>query len=323
MYRRAVCLLIAALCLPGAALHAAPGEPPDPSTTPVAAAATGDEPRDLTAGEQRFAVLTRAARGADATRVLVLVAGAGAAPSTWTATEQLRESLPDHGWSTWLLGLETPPLVRSAALKSQSSAVPGVGETAPADAAASAEAATAAEAAQTGVPSPDAERLAEYRGWLAGSVERIAGTIAQAGAAHPDGVVLAGEGSAAAAVLAALQRDAPVLRGVLIIEPVWPTDIPARWPRGLAMPALEILTPATLHREGDERRRDARTLALAQYRQFGIAFEGWAPGSGESVLAKRVRGWLERLDAAPEAPAESTRADPVGARPPPTGATTP
>lgn len=328
MYRRAVCLLTAALCLPGAALHAAPGEPPGPSTTPGAAAATGDEPRDLTAGEQQFAVLTRAARGADAARVLVLVAGAGAAPSAWTAIEQLRESLPDHGWSTWLLGLETPPLVRSAALKSPSSAVPGVGETAPADAAAGAEPATAPEAAdaQAGMPSPDAQRLAEYRGWLAGSVERIAGTIAQAGAAHPDGVVLVGEGSAAAAVLAALpalQRGAPVLRGVLIIEPVWPADIPARWPRGLAMPALEILTPATLHRDGDARRRDARTLALAQYRQFGIAFEGWAPGSGESVLAKRVRGWLERLDAAPEAPAERTRADPVGARPPQTGAATP
>lgn len=299
----AVRLLTAALCLFCAALRAEPAEPPGPSTTPEAAAAPDDAQQAPLAGGQQFRVLKRSARGADTSRVLVLVPGAGAAPSAWTAAEQLRESLPDHGWSAWLLGLEPPPLVRSAALRSQSPAghagdAPPQGDGAGGDTSSATETADA----QSGTPGPDEQRLAAYRGWLAGSVERIAGTVAEAGAAHPDGVVLVGEGSAAAAVLAALpalQGDAGVLRGVLIIEPVWPADIPARWPRGLEIPALEILTPATRLRDGAARSRDARMLELAQYRQLGIAFEGWAPGSGESVLAKRVRGWLDRLDTVP------------------------
>ena len=56
------------------------------------------------------------------------------------------------------------------------------------------------------------------------------------------------------------------------------------------------LNPVTHHEQGAQRREQAKAMGLENYRQIMISIAPWQPGDNETLLAKRVRGWLKSLD---------------------------
>lgn len=268
-----------------AATVAAPAGSPVPGVDPDLAALDAelaDEKRALKTASGEFAVFVRTAPQRPAQGVLLLVPGDGTHPTSAAALEQLRRTLPVHGWSSWLLTLPPPPLSWSARL--DAAPTPGAPAAVP----------QGPEEAGT----PDQDRSRALRAWAAACESRIAAALASATAEQPR-VVLVGEGSAAALVTAAMGASTPAASGAVLLEPVELHELPADWPEELGAPVLEVLSPALAYAEGDRRRASARDRQVRHFRLLTLPTDDWSPGRGETMLAQRLRGWLKSLDAAP------------------------
>ncbi len=108
--------------------------------------------------------------------------------------------------------------------------------------------------------------------------------------------MLVAENSAAALLTGFVGAQPAAARAAVVIEPVDFPGLASEWPKGLAMPVLELLNPVTHHEQGAQRREQAKAMGLENYRQIMISIAPWQPGDNETLLAKRVRGWLKSLN---------------------------
>ena len=233
-----------------------------------------DEQRLLQADGVEFPVFVKPARGEPAQGALLLLPGDGAYPTASPAIEQLRQLLPALGWSTWLISLESPPRSHSGRLADNPDPQPP---------------ATPAQRA-----SDEQRRLVELQEWAKRCQARIAQAVTAASA--EGSLVLVAENSAAALLTGFVGAQPAAARAAVVIEPVDFPGLASEWPKDLALPVLELLNPVTHHEQGAQRREQAKAMGLENYRQIMISIAPWQPGDNETLLAKRVRGWLKSLD---------------------------
>ncbi len=260
----------AAAAQPPAAVAAAPAAP-DLAELALQLAA---ERRLLQVEGEEFPVFVKTSTAKPARGALLLLPGDGEYPTASPAIEQLRQLLPAQGWSTWLISLESPPRSHSGPLvpdpDPQASAAPAQ-------------------------PDPDAQqRIEELRKWAKRCEARIARAVSAASA--EGALVLVAENSAAALLTGFVGAQPAAVKAAIVIDPVDFPGLASEWPDDLAVPVLELLDPVTQHEEGAQRRAQADAAGLDRYRQIMTSIGPWEPGDNETLLAKRVRGWLSSLD---------------------------
>lgn len=231
-----------------------------------------DETRALNAAGGEFTTFVRTARGTPH-GTLVLLPADGAHPEAVEAMERLRRDLPTHGWTTWLITLDPPPGIRSGRID------PGVQQ-------------------EPSQPPPDAGHAEALARWAEHGEARIAATLAAARAANPT-VVLAAAGPAAALLLHAL----PGATAALLIEPVELPGLALAWPQPLPAPVMEILRPALAIQRPPPARGSSDHEAARRYRRLLIDVTNVEPFGVETLLTRRVRGWLSTLQPASAAAA--------------------
>ena len=295
--------------LPGLVLAAAvvcAAEPPPPAATPVPAAAPtapapaidrdllalGDklaqERRMLKADGHEFAVFVRAARTPATRGTLLLIPGDGSHPTSAAGLEQIRHAMPAHGWATWLLTLEPPPRTHAEKIGAPEGSPPAAAEPAP-----------AGEAPAT----LDDQRAAALEQWAARSQARIIAAIASA-AAEGRPLALVAEGSSAVLLTRGMGSAPGAVQGAALLDPVEFPGLALEWPKGLARPVMEVLSPAASHEHGRLRREQAAARQLENYRQLTLETGSWQPGAADAPLTRRLRGWLATLDRTPGAAAD-------------------
>lgn len=272
---------------PDPAASAAPAEgdaAPAPATN---AAGNSGNVRRLKAGGEEFSVHVAPITGGPAQGTLVLVPGDAAFAMSSRGIAQLRDGMPAFGWSAWVPELESPPRSHAAAL-GRKSADPSPAE--------GAQAATVPE----DVPL-EAARAGELQAWATRNRARLAAVVTAA--ATEGRVVVVAEG-VGAALLTGLVAEAPhAAFAVALVEPVELPGLPAAWPKGSATPVLEVFDPAAQHTQGAARRSQANASGLHYYRQTVLSLEAGGGTEGETLLVRRLRGWLRSLEPADAPPA--------------------
>jgi len=277
-----------------AAAPAVPAAPaaPEPEPAPAIdrdldalAVTLAQERRILKADGHEFAVFVTQARGPVARGALVLIPGDGSHPTSAAGLEQIRQSMPAHGWATWLLTLEPPPRIHAEQIGTPGAAPPAATESAPAGA---------------GSATLNARRAGALEQWAVRSQARILAAIASA-AAEGRPLVLVAEGSAAVLLTRGMGSAPGSVRAAALLDPVELPGLVLEWPRGLARPVLEVLSPTAPREQGRLRREQAAALQLKHYRQLTLETGSWHPGPADAPLTRRLRGWLTTLEATPGA----------------------
>jgi hypothetical protein len=309
-------------------------EPPAPAVAPgpdlaALARALGAERRVLRTDRGEFGVIAATAESEQAAGTVVLLPADGQFPGASPGIARLRAEMPAAGWATWLLELEAPPRVQSLGTPGTPAAAEAAnGTTPPADAnksdtpaeqpapdaaqpaegsseappaAAPADkgtegAALSAEAAEAAVEAPalalDRRLGAAHAEWIDRNRARVAAALAEAAKAGP--VVLVAEGSASPVLLAALDR-AEGLAALVLLAPVPLDEAPFAWPAKLPLPVLEVLEPGASPKERAGSRERAHAASIETYRLMLLAMDSPSVGPRESLLTRRVRGWLRSL----------------------------
>ena len=298
--------LLPGLVFAAAVVGAAEPPPPAATTTPVPAAAPtapapaidrdllalGDklaqERRMLKADGHEFAVFVRAARTPATRGTLLLIPGDGSHPTSAAGLEQIRQAMPAHGWATWLLTLEPPPRTHAEKIGAPQGSPPATAGAAP-----------AGEAPAT----LDDRRAAALEQWAARSQARIIAATASA-AAEGRPLALVAEGSSAVLLTRGMGSAPGAVRGAALLDPVEFPGLALEWPKGLARPVMEVLSPAASHAQGRLRREQAAARQLENYRQLTLETGSWQPGAADAPLTRRLRGWLTTLDRTPGAAAD-------------------
>lgn len=319
---------------PADATVAAAAPAPLPAPDPAALArALGAERRVLRTERGEFGVIVTPAEAGTGTGTLLLLPADGQFPGASPGIARLREEMPFAGWTTWLLELEAPPRVQSlGATDAPAAASPAETTPPPADAgnagaaaaepapepakpaAGSSESAPAApapekpaegapasaDAAEAPVEDPGIaldKRLGEaHAQWILGNRERVAAALAAAAGAGP--VVLVAEGSASPVLVAALDK-AEGLAALVLLVPVTLDEAPFAWPEKLPLPVLEVLEPGASPEDRAGSRERAHAAGVGNYRLMLLSLDGPAVGPRESLLTRRVRGWLRSLSRPP------------------------
>jgi hypothetical protein len=277
-----------------AAAPAAPAPAPAPTPAPAPAIdrdllALGEklaqERRMLKADGHEFAVFVTAARTPATLGTLLLIPGDGSHPTSAAGLEQIRLAMPAHGWATWLLTLEPPPRSHAEKIGTPDGSPP-----------AAAGPATAGEAPAT----LDDQRAAALEHWAARSQARIIAAIASA-AAEGRPLALVAEGSSAVLLTRGMGSTPGAVRAAALLDPVELPGLALAWPKGLARPVMEVLSPAASHEQGRLRREQAAARQLENYRQLTLETGSWQPGAADAPLTRRLRGWLTTLDRTPGA----------------------
>lgn len=297
--------LLPGLVFAAAVVCAAEPPPPAATTTPVPAAAPtapapaidrdllalGDklaqERRMLKADGHEFAVFVRAARTPATRGTLLLIPGDGSHPTSAAGLEQIRQAMPARGWATWLLTLQPPPRTHAEKIGAPQGSPPAAAGAAP-----------AAEAPAT----LDDQRAAALEQWAARSQARIIAAIASA-AAEGRPLALVAEGSSAVLLTRGMGSAPGAVRGAALLDPVEFPGLALEWPKGLARPVMEVLSPAASHAQGRLRREQAAARQLENYRQLTLETGSWQPGAADTPLTRRLHGWLTTLDRTPGAAA--------------------
>ena len=93
------------------------------------------------------------------------------------------------------------------------------------------------------------------------------------------------------------------MRAAALLDPVEFPGLALEWPKGLARPVMEVLSPAASHEQGRLRREQAAARQLEHYRQLTLETASWQPGPADAPLTRRLRGWLTTLERTPGAAA--------------------
>lgn len=339
---RIAALLLAACCAVNVLAEEPPPQPeqdtaPPPAASPATPAtipsdlerlaeALPGEHRVLTGGGESFDVFVRSITGGPPKGALVLIPGDGGLPPTSEGLGALRDDLPGHGWTIWLISVPRPPRVQ-AITEPVPDGGKGAGETT--SDAATPPAADSPPVADKGAPpaepnkpqevdfpeppagpSLDAQIDARMKAWIEASQPRIAAAVAEAAKEGP--VTVVAEGAAAALLTSFVANGAEGIASAILIDPVELQGADARWPEGLQIPVLEVLDAELRADSGRERRTRANAARVARYRQL-ILPGGYQTEPGQpSVLARRVRGWLLTL---PETGASAPGARPDATKP--------
>ncbi len=147
-------------------------------------------------------------------------------------------------------------------------------------------------------PASDAERATDLQRWAADAGERIDAALAAARAAHPV-TVLAAAGPGAAL----LARALPTASAALLIDPVEFAELASAWPTPLPVPVMEILRPALAAQRPPPAAPPG--TGSAPYRRLVIDVASSEPFGVETLLTRRVRGWLATLAPPSAAPADA------------------
>jgi len=290
--------LLLGLVLAAPSVSAAPPQAPAAPATPAPAgaapavdpdlAALGDrlaqERRLLKSDGNEFAVFVRAARE-PVRGTLLLLPGDGNHPTSAAGLEQIRAAMPAHGWATWLLTLEPPPRAHVEKIGTPDASPP------------------AAEAPATVGEAPatlDGQRAAALEQWATRSQARVIAAIASA-AAEGRPLALVAAGSSAVLLTRGMGSAPGSVRAAALLDPVELPGLALEWPRGLARPVLEVLSPAAGPAQGRLRREQAAARQLENYRQLTLETGSWQPGPADAPLTRRLRGWLTTLIATPDA----------------------
>lgn len=320
---------------PADAAAAAPAPLPAPDPAALARA-LGAERRVLRTDSGEFGVIVTPAESEAGAGTLLLLPADGQFPGASPGIARLREEMPVAGWATWLLELEAPPRVQSLGA-TDAPAPPADGTPPPAEAGktgATAEkpapeaakpaadnsgAGAATPAADTAGAAPAAEgtppsaaaadaaveapaialdkRLGDaHAAWIDRNRARVAAALAEAAKAGP--VVLVAEGSASPVLVAALDK-AEGLAALVLLAPVTLDEAPFAWPEKLPLPVLEVLEPGASPEDRAGSRERAHAAGVGNYRLMLLALEGPLVGPRESLLTRRVRGWLRSLSRPP------------------------
>lgn len=292
----------------------------------------GAERQVLRTENGEFGVITATADAEKSTGTLLLLPADGQFPGASPGIARLRAEMPALGWATWLVELEAPPRVQSL-VATGTPPPPAEGTTPPAEtgkSGAPAEKAapgdskpagesdaaepparppetTTPEGAATGVAPAAAavdaavdapgmaldKRVEEaHAAWIKGNRARVAAALVEAAKAGP--VALVAEGSAAPVLAAALDR-AEGLAALVLLAPVPLAEAPFAWPEKLPLPVLEVLEPGASPEARAASRERARAAGVKKHRVLLFALDGPEVGPGESLLTRRVRGWLTGL----------------------------
>ena len=275
-----------------AAAPAAPAPAPAPEREPAIdrdldalGVTLAQERRMLKAGGHEYAMFITQARAPTTRGTLLLIPGDGSHPTSAAGLEQIRQSMPAHGWATWLLTLEPPPRIHAEQIGTPGAAPPAATESAPAGA---------------GSATLNARRAGALEQWAVRSQARILAAIASA-AAEGRPLVLVAEGSAAVLLTRGVGNAPGSVRAAALLDPVELPGLVLQWPKGLARPVLEVLSPVAGREQGRLRREQAAALQLKHYHQLTLETGSWHPGPLDAPLTRRVRGWLTTLEATPDA----------------------
>lgn len=311
----------AAAPVPAAAAPAtAPG--PDPAAL---ARVLGAERRVMRTDAGEFGVIVANSEKEQASGTLLLLPADGQFPGASPGIARLREEMPVTGWATWLVELEAPPRVQSLgapeapsppaegatpsteAGKSEAPAEkPAAGSDKPAGEPAAPEPPAetpeapadggAAAAVDTVLEAPglalDKRLGAAHADWIARNRARVAAALSEAVKTGP--VVLVAEGSASPVLAAALEK-AEGLAALVLLAPVALDEAPFAWPSKLALPVLEVLEPGASPEERAGSLERARAAGVGNHRLMLLSLDGPSVGPRESLLTRRVRGWLTGL----------------------------
>lgn len=239
---------------------AGPAVTPQEGTAPIGPKLqAGEEIRVLDTADGKATILVRPAQDHETRGTLVLLSADGSLPASDATLERLRRLLPAHGWTTWLLAAEPSPAMHG---KDDGDDTPHT-EDAP---------------AQPVPPSTAA--------WT----RRIDATIDAARAEYPT-VVIAATGTTAAL----LAHDMPAVTAVLLIDPVEPVGADPAVQQPLRVPVMEVLYPALAL----QRPPPPQAGQDVPYRRLLIETTEVEPLDVETVLTRRVRGWLKSVVQAP------------------------
>lgn len=234
----------------------------------------------LKADGHEFAVFITQARAATTRGTLLLIPGDGShLTSSAAGLEQIRQSMPAHGWATWLLTLEPPPRTHAEQIDT-----PGLRRPLPRN------------------PHPPARRRQRstpgaptHWSRAVRSQARILAAIASAAAEGRPLVLVAG-GSAAVLLTRGVGNAPGSVRVAALLDPVELPGLVLQWPKGLARPVLEVLSPIAGRAGPAGCREQAAALQLKHYRQLTLEAGAWHPGPLDAPR-RRVRGWLTTLEA--------------------------
>lgn len=256
---------------PSAAAPPAPPTPaagasagPEAATDKVIPGRSDDELRTLDTTDGDFTVRIRTTQRAHASGTLLMLSLGDGDSATGSALERLRRDLPAHGWTTWCVPLDAPPWAHAQ----HPGAVP--------------------EEADVPVQTMDTQRHAELERWMTHGRNRLQAAMT---ALHDpgSGVVLVAAGPAALLVPGAPAR----LAGVLLIEPFDHPDLPATLPTAAPVPLMEILSPALAAQRSPPAGQPAGESA--HHRRLILDGASPEPFGVETLLTRRVRGWLTAL----------------------------
>lgn len=287
-----------------------------PSDLERLAEALPGEHRTITAGDESFDVFVRGITGGPAKGALVLIPGDGGLPPTSDGLAALRDDLPAHGWSTWLISVPRPPRVQAITEAPVTAAEPAPQDDGkvPVETAEQAPAAKATETESTAKPAQEADFpelpasagldskiTARMQDWIAASTPRIAAAVQEAAKEGP--VTLVAEGAAATLLTGFVASGTTDIAAVILIDPIEVQGADTRWPDAFPVPVLEVLDAESRADMGRERRTRANAARLANYRQLTLP-GGYQTEEGQpSVLARRIRGWLLTLPEQKQPPA--------------------
>lgn len=220
--------------------------------------------RTLDTADGDFTVRIRAAQRVRSGGTLLMLSLGDGDSATGSALERLRHDLPAHGWTTWWIPLDAPPWAHAR----PPGAMP--------------------EEADVPPQTAEARRHAELEQWMRHGRNRLQAAITALHDPGP-GVVLVAAGPAALLVPGAPAR----LAGVLLIEPFEHADFPAALSAAAPVPLMEILSPALAAERPPYPGQTAGESA--HYRRLILDGTSPEPFGVETLLTRRVRGWLTAL----------------------------
>jgi hypothetical protein len=271
----------------------------------LAARLPSKEQQNLQALGEHFLALWQPANTGTPRGLVIVIPGAGESADWPIAVGPLRRKLPDAGWHTLSLTLPDAPLppalaVMHAAADASKEQSPAATETPAPNAARGSESATPDAASAAPPQSPQPERV----------FARIDAALAFAQQRETKTVVLLGHGTGAYWVARFVaERKSQQLKHLLLVAPEQPENLGSTPLEDLA-PPLEVAIGDLYYedlpadREAALRRRQAaKRVPNKDYAQVVLKAMPADRDVEQEQLARRVRGWLDKVLPDPNKPA--------------------
>ena len=235
----------------------------------------------ISAGSSEFAAVLEPSRSGTAQGTLILVPGNGQKPGLEAPTTQLQKFLPNNSWQTLTISLHPWPGTRRWLLDEKNNGPTQEAETDPESAEKQPKTST------TDIIVPETPQQ-----WQEANLARLAAAITYLRGNSNEDIFLAGDGLGALLVNTYLANTpGSGISGAVLIAPHRPLGAKPTLSTALDVPVLDLLPAQTRVIEARQRR-----LALSSgpgYQQLRLSLASLPRLHADSLLSRRIRGWME------------------------------